>query len=146
MIGISSSPMNGLGLNPRLFWRYARCYSKPEPGATTSGRPWGWKDMDCAPAAARRRHQRSLWGIDFLALHLQVPPQKVFGPSKPTPNTFSEGTWRPRVDVVRWMGPGCATATIPGCVESVEVEAHAPPAVCWAVSHHPKTVLQVMHV
>ena len=29
-------------------------------------------------------------------LGLQVPPQKVFGPSKPTPNTFSEGTWRPR--------------------------------------------------
>ena len=25
-----------------------------------------------------------------------VPPQKVFRPSKPTPNTFSEGTWRPR--------------------------------------------------
>ena len=24
---------------------------------------------------------------------LQVPPQKVFGPSKPTPNTFLEGTW-----------------------------------------------------
>ena len=29
-------------------------------------------------------------------LHLQVPPPKVFGPSKPTPNTFSKGTWRPR--------------------------------------------------
>ena len=27
-----------------------------------------------------------------LTLGLQVPPQKVFGPSKPTPNTFSEGT------------------------------------------------------
>ena len=25
-----------------------------------------------------------------------VPPQKVFGHSKPTPNTFSESTWRPR--------------------------------------------------
>ena len=25
-------------------------------------------------------------------LGLQVPPQKVFGPSKPTPNTFLEGT------------------------------------------------------
>ena len=24
-----------------------------------------------------------------------VPPQKVFGPSKPTPNTFLEGTWSP---------------------------------------------------
>ena len=23
------------------------------------------------------------------------PPQKVFGPSKPTPNTFSEGIWSP---------------------------------------------------
>ena len=30
------------------------------------------------------------------SLGLQVPPQKVFGPSKPTPNTFSEGTWSPR--------------------------------------------------
>ena len=27
---------------------------------------------------------------------LQVPPQKVFGPPKPTPNTFLEGTWSPR--------------------------------------------------
>ena len=26
-------------------------------------------------------------------LGIQVPPQKVLGPSKPTPNTFSEGTW-----------------------------------------------------
>ena len=26
----------------------------------------------------------------------QLPPQKVFGPSKPTPNTFLEGTWSPR--------------------------------------------------
>ena len=25
-----------------------------------------------------------------------VRPQKVFGPSKPTPKTFSEGTWNPR--------------------------------------------------
>ena len=30
------------------------------------------------------------------SLGLQVHPQKVFGPSKPTPNTFSEGTWSPR--------------------------------------------------
>ena len=30
------------------------------------------------------------------SLGLQVPPQKVFGPSKPTPNTFLEGTWSPR--------------------------------------------------
>ena len=29
-------------------------------------------------------------------LGLQVPPQKVFGPSNPTPNTFLEGTWSPR--------------------------------------------------
>ena len=27
---------------------------------------------------------------------LRVPPQKVFGPSKPTPNTTSEGTWSSR--------------------------------------------------
>ena len=27
-----------------------------------------------------------------LTLGLQIPPRKVFGPSKPTPNTFSEGT------------------------------------------------------
>ena len=26
-------------------------------------------------------------------LGIQVPPQQVLGPSKPTPNTFSEGTW-----------------------------------------------------
>ena len=31
------------------------------------------------------------------ALGLQVPPQKVFGPSKPIPNTFLEGAWSPRV-------------------------------------------------
>ena len=29
------------------------------------------------------------------ALDIQVPPQKVLGPSKFTPNTFSEGTWIP---------------------------------------------------
>ena len=29
-------------------------------------------------------------------LGIQVPPQKVFEPSKPSPNTFSEGTWIPR--------------------------------------------------
>ena len=28
-------------------------------------------------------------------LGLQVPPQKGFGPSKPTSNTFLEGTWSP---------------------------------------------------
>ena len=27
----------------------------------------------------------------YTTLGLQVPPQKVFGPSKPTPSTFSEG-------------------------------------------------------
>ena len=30
---------------------------------------------------------------------LQVPPQKVFGPSKTTPNAFSEGTWSSRYDI-----------------------------------------------
>ena len=37
--------------------------------------------------------------MDAHALGLQVPPQKVFEPSKPTPNTFSEGTWSPRACV-----------------------------------------------
>ena len=34
-----------------------------------------------------------------------VPPQKVFRPSKPIPNTFSEGTWRRREceDVICYM-------------------------------------------
>ena len=36
-------------------------------------------------------------GLGRLSLGLQVPPQKVFGPSKPTPNTFLEGPWSPRV-------------------------------------------------
>ena len=27
-------------------------------------------------------------GAEYLTLGLQVPPQKAFGPSKPTPNTF----------------------------------------------------------
>ena len=43
-----------------------------------------------------------------ITLHLQVPAQKVFGPSKPTPNTFSEGTWRPRVRSIhqfRYLSP-----------------------------------------
>ena len=43
--------------------------------------------------------QRDLKGVgDVSTLGLQVPPQKVFGPSKPTPNTFLEGTydWSPR--------------------------------------------------
>ena len=31
--------------------------------------------------------------IEQHALGIQVPPQQVLGPSKPTPNTFSEGTW-----------------------------------------------------
>ena len=35
-----------------------------------------------------------------LSLHLQVPPEKVFGPSKLTPSTCSEGTWRPRVCLI----------------------------------------------
>ena len=32
----------------------------------------------------------------YKTVGLQVPPQKVFGPSKPTPNTFVKGTWSPR--------------------------------------------------
>ena len=32
---------------------------------------------------------------DYISLGLQVPPQKVFGPSKPTTNTFLEGIWSP---------------------------------------------------
>ena len=34
------------------------------------------------------------------SLGLQVPRQKVFGPSKPTPNTFLQGTWSPRDSVL----------------------------------------------
>ena len=46
----------------------------------------------------RLEDQRDLKGVgDVSTLGLQVPPQKVFGPSKPTPNTFLEGTWSPRV-------------------------------------------------
>ena len=57
-------------------------------------------------------------------LGLQVPPQKVFGPFKPTPNTFLEGTWSPRVYVPfflrrlltmdrLWGGrPGCASVVM----------------------------------
>ena len=33
------------------------------------------------------------WVIGIRSLGIQVPPQKVLGHSKPTPNTFSEGTW-----------------------------------------------------
>ena len=39
-----------------------------------------------------------------------MPSQKVFGPSKPIPNTFSAGTWSPRVNddqyVLKTSGPG----------------------------------------
>ena len=63
----------------------------------------GW----CGTAAPRLGHCMSCVSCEeendqeinseVLSLHLQVPPQKVFEPSKLTPNTFSEGTWRPRV-------------------------------------------------
>ena len=42
-----------------------------------------------------------------IILHLQVPPQKVFGPSKPNPNTFSEGTWRPSTSTTIRDRPRC---------------------------------------
>lgn len=42
----------------------------------------------------------------FYALVLQVPPQEVFGPSKPTPKIFSEGPWRNRDGVQVGPLPG----------------------------------------
>ena len=36
--------------------------------------------------------------LESITLGLQVPPQKVFGHSKPIPNTFLEGAWIPRVN------------------------------------------------
>ena len=45
-----------------------------------------------APVIGRSMEPRGPQGpTDPLSLRLQVP-QKVFGPSKPTPNTFLEGT------------------------------------------------------
>ena len=53
-------------------------------------------------------------------LGLQVPPQKVFGPSKPTPKTFLEGTWSPRDMYISiyihirfvWGDPGAPLTTV----------------------------------
>ena len=47
------------------------------------------------------------------ALGLQVPPQKVSGPSRPTLNTFSEGTWSPREGfVVIFLGHRLASLLV----------------------------------
>ena len=61
---------------------------RPVSFLPSAGSRGGWFG---APAA-----KRFGFGEDPVIEHtlgILVPPQKVLGPSKPTPNTFSEGTW-----------------------------------------------------
>ena len=60
------------------------------------------------------RGGQSRYSIAYCTLGLQVPPQKVFEPSKPTPNTFLEGTWSPR-------GRNCSKCSWPTAVDDVYV-------------------------
>ena len=66
----------------------------------------------------------------YTPLGLQVPPQKVFGPSKPTPNTFLEGPWSPRDSVpaqrsetTRKPRPGARERGVCVCACVLEVRA-----------------------
>ena len=67
--------------------------ARARSGCFGSGRTCFSRKGTC-PSKRKRRHMQVV-----ISLHLQVPPQMVFRPSKPIPNTFSEGTWRPRVYV-----------------------------------------------
>ena len=55
--------------------------------------PAQWGQLDLLETVASRPKKQSIFSIG--TSHL-LTPQKVFGPSKPTPNTFLEGTWSPR--------------------------------------------------
>ena len=66
--------------------------------------------LDARPSSFQKALRHSEFWMIHDALGLQVPPQREFGPSKPTPNTFSEVSWRPRDGEKRHAKPskGCA--------------------------------------
>ena len=78
-------------------------------------RTWSQAYAKCSPELLLRSESKDWNDYPKMPIHfplgIQVPHQKVLGPSKPTPNTFSEGTWILKVQGIE----DCTCLTLTDC-------------------------------